>query len=207
MAVGDLADAGHDAHIQDNHDGVGDLDPDLCQRGTRRAHEIRNHIQRAALHAAGQQAIELRMHLRRSRPVVGRADFLAGRSADEGQLLDAGNVVGIGPAIIAARKLFLVELHEHAVRDGFPVQKRFFGFRSVDPKDLVGFRQFGDLGGEVENGLVIWLVATLVFHDLMCVFDVEVCRPEAGRTKHLLASFAHLLLKRGAFGNVFSRLA
>ena len=62
------------------------------------------------------------IHLLGGRPVVGGAGFLLGFRADVGALLDAGDVVGIGAVVIAARKFFLVQLDEDAPSDGFRSQ-------------------------------------------------------------------------------------
>ena len=73
------AHVGHDAHVDDHVGAVGDLDADLGERGIERAHAERDHIHRAALHAAVEFSIQLGAHFGGIGPVVGRAG--AGRGA------------------------------------------------------------------------------------------------------------------------------
>ena len=116
----DLAHARHDPHVQHDVDRVGDLEADLGQRRTGRAHEVRHDVHRAPAHRAFEQAVQLRIHLRRLGPVVRRPGFLLRRRADEGALLDARDVVRIRAMEIAARKFLLVQLDQHVLLERLP---------------------------------------------------------------------------------------
>ena len=154
VLVSDRADARHDAHVEHNHDGVGHLHAHLGERRTRRAHEVGNHIQRAPLHAASQETLELGIHLLGSGPVIGGADFLLARRADKSELLNACDVVRVGASVVAARQLLLVELHEDSILHGEIVEVFFFRLGAIDPENLVGRGQFRRGTDEVEDGLI-----------------------------------------------------
>ena len=154
VLVGHCTDAGHDAHVEHHHDGVGDFHTHLGQRRTGRAHEVGDDIKRAAFHAAGENAVELGIHLGGSGPVVGGAYFILARGADEGEVFHTGNVVRIGPSVVAAGKFFLVELNEDAVFDREIVKVGFFRLGAIDPENLVGLGQFRRGADEFEDGLI-----------------------------------------------------
>ena len=56
---------------------VGDLHAATRQRRIDRAHAVRDHVHRAAAHAAGEQRVHLRVRLGRRHPVVVRAGVVA----------------------------------------------------------------------------------------------------------------------------------
>ena len=64
--------------LADDVGAVGDHDADAAHRRARRAHEVRDHVHRAAAHRAAKQARGLRLRLGRRHPVVGRARVVLG---------------------------------------------------------------------------------------------------------------------------------
>ena len=85
--------------------GVGELDADVRDRRTERTHRERHDVERAAAHRAGVEAQHLGAHLGRVAPVVGRAGVVLALAADEGAVLDAGDVAGIAAGVEAVRPL------------------------------------------------------------------------------------------------------
>ena len=62
MIPGDLPHPGHDPHVQHNIDGVGQLNANLGQWGSRWSHEIRNDKKRPALHGSLEESTEFLAH-------------------------------------------------------------------------------------------------------------------------------------------------
>ena len=125
-------------HAEHDVDRIGQLHAHLGQRRAGQAHEVRHDVHGAALHGAAAQAVELLVHLGGLHPVIGRAGGLGRAGADEGKVLDARDVVGIGAVQVAAGEFFLVELDEHAHVDGLLREAFLFLFAAVAPDDLVG---------------------------------------------------------------------
>ena len=71
--------------------------------GAERAHREGHDVHRAALHAALEEAVQHLAHLGRVAPVVGRAGVLLGLRADEGAVLDPGDVGGVGEGEVGVR--------------------------------------------------------------------------------------------------------
>ena len=86
------ADARHDPHVDDDVGRVGQLHADLRHRRADRPHAERQHVHRPAAHAAVEQLLQLAAHLERVHPVVGRAGGVLRQRADEGAVLDAGDI-------------------------------------------------------------------------------------------------------------------
>ena len=84
--------ARHDRHVDDHVGAVGDFHAAARIGRVDRAHAVRHHVQRAALHAALEQVAHLRVGFVRGHPVVVRAGVFAVLRADEGQVLDARHV-------------------------------------------------------------------------------------------------------------------
>ncbi len=102
------AHARHELHVGDDVGAVGDLDAAARVGRIERTHAIGHDVHGAAFHAAVEQRIHLRMRLVRVHPVVVRAGLELMRRADEGQVLDAGHVIGIG-AMQVAVLVFIVQ--------------------------------------------------------------------------------------------------
>ena len=139
------ADARHDVHVGDDVGRVRDLDADVRDRRPDGTHRVGDHVHGPAGHRAVEQGREGRLHLGRVGPVVGGAGVLGTGGADEGAILDPGDVRGVGA-------------HEHAVgaeiaieRDGRPRVDHqadhlvVLGLRAVAPLDPLGPGQGGDL--------------------------------------------------------------
>ena len=76
MIEGNLPHARHDPHVEHDVDRVRQFDADLAQRRAGRPHEVWHHIHRAPAHRPIAKPIELAIHLRGWRPVVGRPGLL-----------------------------------------------------------------------------------------------------------------------------------
>ena len=94
--------------------------PTLAKRRTERAHDVRHDVHRAAAHRAVEPAAHLAGRSRRAPSSCwsGPASSLFVR-ADEGKVLGARDVVGVGAMQITAGPLARVERNQHAGRDRF----------------------------------------------------------------------------------------
>ena len=95
------------------------------------------------------------MHLIGVHPVIGGACVFFFLGADEGSVFHAGNVVGVGPVIQAARELLFIELDHLAGGDGFFSQGVELFFAAVDPDNLVRLAERDHLINPIENIFVI----------------------------------------------------
>ena len=83
----------HDVHVQNNIDGVSQLNAYLSQRRTDRAHGVRNDVHGSALHYAVIQRNELCLHFFRIHPVVGRACAFLCLCTNKGTVFYTSDVV------------------------------------------------------------------------------------------------------------------
>ena len=131
----------HDVHVQNNINRVSQLNANLSQRRTDRAHGVRDHVHGSALHYAVIQRDELCLHLFRIHPVVGRASAFLGLGADESTIFYTCNVVRESTVVQTARQLLRIQL-VHLVMVAFRQRSYFFCqgiqlfLRAVDPYDL-----------------------------------------------------------------------
>jgi hypothetical protein len=149
------AHARHDAHVEHDVDAVGELDADLAEGGVERPHAVRHDVHRAALHRAVEELAELCVRLAGRHPVVGRAGLLFCWRADERQVLDARDVVGIAAAEEAAGATLRIERVQHALRDGLLGEAPALVLAPVAPHDRVGLGQGGHLVDPGEQGRVL----------------------------------------------------
>ena len=103
---GALAHAGHDPHVHRDVRRVGELHADVGDGRAERAHRERHHVHRAALHRAPEQLGERRP----SSPPASRQLLVGPAStsllrADEGAVLDPGDVAGVGVGPVAVGPL------------------------------------------------------------------------------------------------------
>ena len=154
LAVGDVPHPGHDAHAQDDVEGIRQFHAHLGQRRPRRAHEIGDDVHGASPHRALAERAQLLVHLPRRHPVVGRPGLLLFAGADVGRVLDPGDVVRVGAMIVAAGQLFLVELNENPGLDRLGSEDRTLRRGAVAPVNAVGLAQLHHLGHPVGDGLV-----------------------------------------------------
>ncbi len=140
-----LAHAGHGAHVERDVDRVGQLEAHLGEGRVGGPHHVGHHVHRAPLHAAVEEAAHLRVHLGGGDPGVGGAGLLLGGRADDGEVLDAGDVVLVGVVVVAARPLLLVERDEDLVDDGLGDELLALALRAVEPEDLGWLGELGHL--------------------------------------------------------------
>ena len=133
-----LARARHDVHVHDDVGRVGDLDAVLGDRVADRAHRERDHVHRAALHAALVALEHELLHGLGLHPVVRRARVDLLLRADERAALDARDVALVRAGEVAARALLFVELDELAVLDHHLADLRVLFLRARHDHDLVG---------------------------------------------------------------------
>src|SRR3954468_2163523 len=76
--------------------GMRDVVGPLGSPIAKQPHAVRDDVHRAARHRAGEEGVELHLHAGGVLPVVGGAGVVRGGRADEGAVLDAGDVAGIG---------------------------------------------------------------------------------------------------------------
>ena len=90
------AHAGHDALIHRHISAVAQLDADVRDGRTQRAHAERHHVHGAAFHAAVKQGLQGVAHFARVHPVVGRTGVFFFLGAYIGTVFHPGNVAGVG---------------------------------------------------------------------------------------------------------------
>ena len=150
-----FAHTGHDVHVQDNIDGVGNLDADFSERRADGAHGVGDDVHGTAFHNAVVHRVQHCVHLIGIHPVVGGSCVLFFLGADESSVLNTSDVVGAGSVIQAAGKFFLVQLDHLAGSDSFISQRIELLLGAVDPKDLVRFAESYHFIYPVEYILVI----------------------------------------------------
>ena len=129
--------AGHQLHVRGDVGAVGDLDAAARIRRIDGAHAIRNDVHRPAAHAALEQRVHLPARFGGRHPVIVRAGVVALLGADEGQVLDAGDVRRIGAVQVAAGKALGIELHQVARGDHLADEFAVLGLGPVTPVNLV----------------------------------------------------------------------
>ena len=149
-----LPHASHDPHVEDHVDAVGDLDAHLGQRRADRPHDVRDDVHGPALHRAQEQLGQLPVGLLGSHPVVGRAGGVLRLGADEGEVLDPRDVVGIGPVQVAAGSLLGVERDEHAGVHRVLGEALLLRLGPIAPHDAVRLAERGAVPHPVEQGLI-----------------------------------------------------
>ncbi len=137
--------ARHQPHVGDDVGRVGDLHATARDRRIDRAHAIRNHVQRAALHAAIEQRVDFCVRLRRRHPVIVRTGIVLVRGADEGQMLDARNIGRMRAVQPAVRMRLRVQRDQRAIALHLFDECALFGFGAVAPMDSVRLRESRDI--------------------------------------------------------------
>ena len=150
-----LSDAGHDVHVKYDVNGVCQFKAVFGERRADDGHGIRDNVHGAALVSAVSQSVHLFVHFLRLHPVVRGACVLFLFAADEGTVLHARYVVGVGAVQIAARQLIRVELDEDPFSDGLLAQLADLVFLSRDPNDLVRLGDGGHLVDPRQYRLVV----------------------------------------------------
>ena len=150
-----LTDSGHDGHVENNIDGVCQLNADLSERGTDRAHGVRDNVHGTALVAATSNIVQHLVCFLRLFPVVGRACVLFFSGADEGSVLNTGNIIRSCSVIVAARELFLIQLDHFAGLNRFLAELFELLFGAVDPNNLIRIDKSFHLVDPSKNCLVV----------------------------------------------------
>ena len=146
------AHARHQPHVGDDVGRVGDLDATTRDRRVDRSHAIRDHVQRAALHATLEQRVDLGMGLSRRHPVVVRSGVVLVPGANEGQVLDAGDIGGTGAVQVAIGMGVRVQRQQIAGVEHQLGQLLQFGGAAIAPVNALRLRQRSHLLDPVVQG-------------------------------------------------------
>ncbi len=151
-----FAHPGHHPHGQGHIGAVGDLDAQGADRRAHRTHAERHHIQGPPAHAAPEQVLQIRAHLFRVQPVIGRAGVPGILGTDEGAAFDPRHIGGVRDGVEAVRPLDRVQTLQgpgghQAFGEHVPL-----GLRAVAPVNLVGLGQGGDLAHPGHQALMAY---------------------------------------------------
>ena len=149
-----FAHARHDAHAENDIFRIGNFETDFRERRIGRAHNVGNDEHGASAHRAFQHCLQLQVHLRRLRPVIGRTGFLFCRCANESELLDARDVVRIRAMQIRVRNLLLIQLDQHILLKRLLNEKFVLAIGPVTPENIFRLGQQLDLMHPIEHRLV-----------------------------------------------------
>ena len=149
----------HDLHAHCDVGAVGQLDADVRDLGAERTHRERNDVHRAAAHAAakerrrsvGKAVLEDRAHLGGRFPVVGRPGVFLALGADEGSVLDPGDVARAAAREIAARPQHRIEPDEGSGGDELLGEALVLGGAAVAPVDVARLGQGGHFGDPLDQ--------------------------------------------------------
>ena len=148
---GRSAHASHDPHVHDNIRRVGDLDAQLRDGSTNRAHRERDHVHGATLHGTIELLVKDFFHFLRVRPVVCGSSVLFLFGADERTRLNAGHVRRLGARKERVGTLLIVQTSEHACFDHEVGQAIPFFFGTIDKLNFFGFCQSGNPAHPLDN--------------------------------------------------------
>ena len=144
----------HDAHGADNVCGVAELNSNLGVLSLQGAHDEGNNVHGAAAHGALEQTGQGLLHFDGVAPVVGRACAFFSLGADEGTLLDACNVVGVGESCVRVREFVIAEANKGTGVDQFLCQAVVFFLGAIDPVDVRGLGQGRNFANPIQKALV-----------------------------------------------------
>ena len=139
------AHARHQLHVEHDIGAVGDFDAAAGERRIERTHAIGDDVQRPALHASGEERVHLPVCCIGRQPVIVRTGIVLAAGADEGDMLDPGDVLGIRAVEYAAGEVFLVEWVEFLRCDQLPFEHVEFRIAAVAPVDRIGTRELGNV--------------------------------------------------------------
>ena len=152
---GCLSHARHDALIGHHVGRVGDLDADVGDVGAQGTHAEGDDVHGPPVHAALELLVESGPHLLRGHPVVGGARILLLFGADEGAVLDARHVAGVGAGKKAVGPLFRVQAGVDAGLDQLVAESIVFLLGSVAPVDAFRLAKCGHFVDPVQKFLVV----------------------------------------------------
>ncbi|MCY1223559.1 hypothetical protein D9M72_356890 [compost metagenome] len=138
------AHARHDAHIDRHVRRIGQFHANMGDRRAQRAHRERHHVQRAAAHAALEQAVQRLAHLGGFGPVVGGAGVFLLFGADKGAIFHPRHVRRVRQCQEGILALGRVQPLHGAGGDHLLAQAVILFLRAVAPIDMVGLGQGGD---------------------------------------------------------------
>src|SRR6056297_1788928 len=148
-----VAHAGHELHVGDHVGAVGDLHAAACVGRVHGSHAVGDDVHRAALHAAVEQAVELRVSLGRVHPVVVGAGIGLAAGADESEVFDPRHVRGVGAVQVAVGVGVLVQFHEIAGLQHLLDEILVLAIAAGTPVDVVRPGQTGHLVDPVTEAL------------------------------------------------------
>src|SRR5204862_362344 len=101
-----------------------------------------------------EEFLEFPTHLQRVDPVVGWTCVVLGKRADEGSILDPGDVAGIRAGVVTTWPEILVQLDKRPTFNHLGAEDVVFFFRAVHPMNAVRRSEFGHLFHPAEKMLV-----------------------------------------------------
>ncbi len=182
--------ASHDPHARRHVGRVGQLDAEHRPLRLEVTHDERDHVHRAALHAALVEATHEGLHLLGVHPVVGGPRILLVERADVGAVLDPRDIDRVGGGVEGVRLDVGVEAGERAGRHEGVGELGPLLVGPGAPVDAGGLAQLGDLGDEVDDALVGGgeVVRRRVgspggfLGGRHCLVPLACCQPEIGRS-------------------------
>ena len=132
------ADAGHDCHVENNVDTVGEFDTDFGERRTDSAHGERNDVHCSSFHGTLIDTFEQFVGFVFLHPVVGGTCVFFFFGADESTAFHTCDVVDCGTVEIATGEQFLIELNHFAGGHSLFSERLELFFGTVDKNDLIG---------------------------------------------------------------------
>ena len=150
---GAAAHAGHDLHVHGDVGRIRQLNADVGDWRTQRAHRERHHVHRAARHRALEQRLQRGAHVGRGHPVVGGTSVFFLFAADEGAVFNAGNVGRVTAREVGIRALGFVQLFESAGLDQLAAQAVVLFGAAIAPVNAGRLRERGHFAhpGEQAN--------------------------------------------------------
>ena len=130
--------AGHNQHIQNDVDRVGQLDAVLRERRTDDPHGVRDDVHRLPFHRAVIEFRETSVAFLRVDPVIDITGVLLFACADEGTPLHARDVVDRGSVQVAPGEKILIQFRQLAGGTGLAPEFIRLLFGTVDPEDFRG---------------------------------------------------------------------
>ncbi len=131
------AHAGHQLHVEHHIGAVGDLDATAREWRIDGAHAVRHHVQRASLHAPGEQRIHLLMSVLRGHPIIVGAGVFLILGANEREVFDTRHVGRIGAIQMTTGKLALIERQQLLLRHQLSFQHLKLRLAAVAPINAI----------------------------------------------------------------------
>jgi hypothetical protein len=146
--------AGHDPHVDDDVGRIGEFNADVRQRRAQGTHAEGGHIHGPSPHGAGEDPLHGDAHLARVHPIVGGAGVLPPLAADEGPILDPGDITGIGKGEVAVGALGGIKSLQGSCRHHLVQQGLVLGGRAVAPVNSIGLCEGSDFRDPFPQSLI-----------------------------------------------------